>query len=184
MKIGLVGESPHDTASIINLFSKVYENLQFVNLINNIRGSQLDQLQPTKRLLRLEYQVQKPDLVIFIRDLDGLSNDQSKIELRKNYYNEFKTVVDRKSIFMLNIYEIEALILCDLSAFNTHYECSCVNSVDPHTVENPKEYLKVLNKEYVEVDNAEIFSKINHYKLIENSSYYRKFIQRFEKLVN
>lgn len=181
MKIGLVGESPHDTNSIANLLKKVYTSFSFVNLIQNIRGSQLDQLQPTKRILRIEYQYHNPDLVIFIRDLDGLADDHDQIELRRNYFREFRSVVNNRAVFMLNIYEIEALILCDLNAFKGYYSCECSCGQDPHTIIKPKEYLKGLYKHYREVDNAKIFANINHNLLLQRSEDYKRFIGKFER---
>jgi hypothetical protein len=184
MKIGLVGESPHDTASVKNLLERVYKEVEFVNLIEDIRGSQLDQMQPTKRILRIEYQDHKPDLVIFIRDLDGLITDREKLAKRFEYFREFRSVVDKKAIYMLNIFEIEALILCDLNAFQEHYSCQCTCNEDPHSVENPKEYLRLLNKHYREVDNADIFAKIEHSELLVKSRYYKQFVDRLDKAVS
>jgi hypothetical protein len=85
MKIGLVGEAPNDTESIKNLLEKRYTGLEFVSMLKIINGSNLDS-QKTKRLLRVEYQQQKPDIVIFIRDLDSTLPNKSKLYERKNYF--------------------------------------------------------------------------------------------------
>jgi hypothetical protein len=183
MKIGLLGESPHDTKSVSNLLSRMYPEFEFVNLIEDIHGSQLDQLQPTKRLLRLEYQEHKPDVVVFIRDLDALVTDKSQVRKRLEYFREFKTVVDRKAVYLLNIWEIEALILFDLDTFMAHYSCNCSYTGDPHDQEKPKEHLKVLHHKYNEVHNSELFAKIDHRLLMDNSIYFKRFIGDFNKFI-
>ena len=70
MKIALVGEAPNDTLSIKYLLEKRYKTFNFFSMLKIINGSSLDS-QKTKRLLRIEFQIEKPDLVIFIRDLDS-----------------------------------------------------------------------------------------------------------------
>lgn len=89
MKIGLVGEAPADTRSIKNLLKKRYKDFDFVELLKNkITGSSLEN-QKTKTELRIECITEKPDLVIFIRDLDGLLTKEyrEKRLLRQKYYN-------------------------------------------------------------------------------------------------
>lgn len=77
MTIGLVGEAPNDTNAIKNLLSKQYSipNYYFYPILDHIHGTQLDNPK-TKRLLRIEYEFKKPDIVIFIRDLDGTLNNR------------------------------------------------------------------------------------------------------------
>ena len=55
----------------------------------------------------LEYRLKKPDIVIFIRDLDGLKNNSTQVTLRKQYFTDFNSVVNRNGILLLHIYEIE-----------------------------------------------------------------------------
>jgi len=183
MKIGLLGESPHDTKSISNLLKRMFPAFEFVNLIEDIHGAQLDQLQPTKRLLRLEYQAHKPDVVVFIRDLDALASDKVQLRKRLEYFWEFKTVVDRKAVYLLNIWEIEALILFDLDTFRKHYGCSCSYTGDPHDQEKPKEHLKGLCHKYNEVHNSALFANIDYRILMDNSVYFNKFIKQFKKFL-
>lgn len=92
MRIGLVGEAPNDTEAIKNLLNKKYSALEFFFMLNNINGSNLDN-QKTKRLLRIEYEFEKPDIVIFIRDLDSVLPNKKKLYERKNYFTEFNSVV-------------------------------------------------------------------------------------------
>ena len=100
MKIGLVGEAPHDTNSIENLLTRqrIFSGFEFCVLINDIHGANLDS-QKAKRFLRREYEDQKPDVVIFIRDPDGTLTNNQTLELRRQYFKESNSVVDRRGYF-------------------------------------------------------------------------------------
>ena len=87
MKIGLVGEAPNDVKSIRNLLIKKYSDFEFVFMLQRINGANLDS-QKTKRFLRIEYENQKPDIVIFIRDLDSLLPNIKKLYERKDYFSK------------------------------------------------------------------------------------------------
>lgn len=176
MKIGLVGEAPNDTQSVQNLLEKEYPHEYFF-LLNNINGSNLDN-QKTKRLLRIEYQIEKPDLVIFIRDLDALEDDKTQLKLRKEYFTNFNSVVDKKGIFLLHIWEIEALILADIETFNKKYNAKITFEGKPWEVVEPKELLRTAQG-YTESDNADIFKEL----IFENTltcEYFKLFVKRFE----
>lgn len=181
MKIGLVGESPHDTTSVKNLLSRIYPELEFINLIHNIHGSQLDQLQPTKNRLRKEYEWEKPDLVVFIRDLDALKKDITQLRKRAEYFREFRTVVDNRAVFLLFIFEIEAMILCDIGTFNQHYGTAEEPVADPHDVTEPKERLKLICKKYNESHNPELFGKLDTDLLANRSADFNAFLRKFER---
>lgn len=183
MKIGLIGESPHDTKSVQNLLSRMYPELEFKNLISNIHGSMQDH-QQTKNKLRKEFEFSKPDVVIFIRDLDALFSNRVQLQKRLEYFREFRTVVDKKAVYMLNIYEIEVLILCDLATFRVHYGCECDEVGAPHEIEEPKECLKAIYKRYNEVHNPELFAKLEYQLLLERSKHFREFIAKFNKAIN
>ncbi|TAE36431.1 MAG: hypothetical protein EAY66_07225 [Sphingobacteriales bacterium] len=94
MKIGLVGEASNDTQSIKNLLLKKYTDTsyEFVFMLQRINGSSLDS-QKTKRLLRIEFELQKPNFVIFIRDLDSTLPNKSKLDDRKIYFNNSNNIV-------------------------------------------------------------------------------------------
>jgi hypothetical protein len=182
MKVGLVGESPHDTRSVQNLLSRMYPELEFNNLISNIHGSMLDH-QHTKNKLRKEFEFSRPDIVIFIRDLDALITDRTQLAKRFEYFRDFRSVVNRKALYMLNIYEIEALILCDLKTFMAYYDCVCEEVGTPHETEEPKEFLKSIYKRYNEVHNPKLFEQLDYNILLERSKYFREFIIKFNKAI-
>ena len=130
-KIGLIGEAPNDTYAIKNLLNQKFKDkIIFAEIIKNIRGSNLDN-QKTKHRLRKNYERIKPDFVILIRDLDGLEDDKEKLKHRKEYFSNFNSVIDKKGIFLLHIFEIEAIILADISNFNKYYNCKLLYSSNP-----------------------------------------------------
>ena len=186
MKIGLVGEAPADTLSIKNLLSKKYKDLNFVELLKNkITGSSLEN-QKTKTELRIECITQRPDIVIFIRDLDGLLTPKyrKKRLQRQDYYNGFKGCTQvKKTIFFLNIWEIEALILSDINSFNKYYKCNVEFNGNPMSVEEPKEHLFSLHNKYSESHNGNIMEGIDFDKVYENCAYFKSFINKFDRLL-
>lgn len=186
MIVGLVGEAPTDTKAIEVLLSKKYNNITFIELLRNINGAQLEN-QKIKHALRLECLSHNPNIVIFIRDLDGLLSKEYRHQRlqRQNYYNEFRgsTQIKDKTIFLLNIWEIEALILADINAFNKHYKCNIEFNEDPMKIVEPKEFLKSSNKKYSESDNKDIFLYSDFGKIYSNCSYFKSFVDRFDKIV-
>lgn len=184
-KIGLVGEAPNDTKAFINLFRNFKEDLEYFPLINDIHGSMLDN-QKTKHILRKQFEIEKPDIVIFIRDLDSLESDEVQLHLRRGYFTDFNSVVNRKGIYLLNIFELEALIISDIDTFNSIYSTSIAYSTDPMLQEKPKEFL--INstsspKKYKDSDNPEIFEKLSFEKL-KSCRYFSNFLQAFEAVLN
>lgn len=183
MRIGLVGEAPNDTDAIRNLLKKRYTSpdFTFFSMLDRMSGSLLDH-QKTLRFLRIEYENKKPDLVIFIRDLDGLVADTHKVSNRKEYFSKSIRVVDKKGLFLLHIYEIEALILADIETFNSLYNCEIPPVDDPMMIEEPKEYLRDRSTNYTESDNPEIFEKIDFQKAL-TCRYFENFIQILDKSI-
>ncbi|WP_312176872.1 DUF4276 family protein [Chryseobacterium sp.] len=187
MKVGLVGEAPLDTLSIKYLLQKKYTHLSFIELLKNkVTGASLEN-QKTKTELRIECIDHRPDIVIFIRDLDGLltKDYRKKRLLRQKYYNEFKGCTQvKKTIYLLNIWEIEALILSDISAFNSFYNCNVHFDDNPMHIENPKELLSSLNKNYSNSHNSKILEIANFDVIYNKCNYFKSFINKFNQLIN
>lgn len=181
MKIGLIGESPNDTASVANLLSKKYKEISFLTLLDNVRGGQLDDTK-IKHFLRKEYEILKPNIIIFIRDLDGLKSDRHQLQIRKQYFTEFNSVVDKKGIYLLNIYEIEALILSDIDTFNKEYNTQIESIENVMEIVEPKEFLKKFAKGYLETHNAKIFQQLNFQQVL-GCAYFKEFILNFNELL-
>jgi len=184
MKIGLVGEAPNDTMSLQNLLSRKYvnEKIEFVSLLKIQNGSSLDSSR-THKLLIIENRIQKPDLIIFIRDLDAvLPNRPKKLE-RLLYFRKSNRQVKHIGIFLLHIYEIEALILSDVETFNEIYGAELEEFEDVMKVDQPKEVLMAASNKYSESDNAKIFKKLNLDKLL-GCQYFKDFIDELDAKIN
>ena len=182
MKIGLVGEAPNDVQSIRNLLVKKYSDLDFVFMLQRINGANLDS-QKTKRFLRIEYETQKPDIVVFIRDLDSILPNMKNLYERKNYFTSSNRVVDKKGIHLLNIYEIEALILADIATFNNKFNVNVPIVNDVMLISEPKEFLRDKTKNYNESMNAEIFEDLIFDTVLSKCKYFEKFIENFDKML-
>ena len=146
-----------------------------------MNGSRLDS-QKTKRFLRKEFEFKKPDLVIFIRDLDSTLPNQEQVALRDEYFSSSNRVVDRKGIKLLHIYEIEALILADIELFNKIYECAIEKIDQPMQVKEPKEFLRSKAKRYTESDNPDIFKRMDFNKAL-NVEYFKTFITKLDRKI-
>jgi len=182
MKIGLVGEAPNDTRAIQNLLSGKYPQLDFVTLLNRINGSMLDNKKAIRRLLRVEFEDQTPDIVIFIRDLDSLENDRTAKRIRQETFSYSSHIVDRRGIHLLNIFELETLIFADIGTFNNHYGCVVNNIDDPMLVRMPKEVLiEASGYKFNESHNPEIFNLLNIDNVIAGCRYFAAFIKKFNK---
>ena len=141
-RVGLLGESPNDTKAIEALLKPRYgQRVEFFTLLRNVNGDMLEDAE-TFRNLRKEYEWEKPNLVVVIRDLDGVQTRGAKWRQRKKYFRNVDAVVEQKSLPLLNIYEIEALICADISAFNKKFGCACPQPADPMAIIEPKEWLK------------------------------------------
>ena len=185
-KIALVGEAPHDVNAVQILLEKYFEEKhEYFPLINYIRGNELDN-QKTLRLLRIEYEDKKPDIVIFIRDADAIESDADfaeKKEKRQNYFTKCKSVVDKKALLLLNIHALEALILADIDSFNRLYKTEIVFDRNPMTQSQPEVFLKK-NSHYKESDSPQIFAELQVNLLIENCLYFKRFIGDLEKMLS
>jgi hypothetical protein len=184
MKIGLLGEAPNDTTAIQNLLSRKYPELNFVALLDRIHGSMLDNKKAISRLLRIEYEEHSPDIIIFIRDLDGLEHNKSARRKRQEIFSYSNHIVDKIGISLLNIFEIEALILADIAAFNILYGCGIPTIADSMTVVMPKEFLiNATKKVYNESHNPHLFTLLNFDVIKQNCRYFSTFITRLDKMI-
>ena len=109
--------------------------------------------------------------------------NKAKLYERKAYFTSSNSVVDKKGIPLLHIYEIEALILTDVTNFNKIYGTDLHEVVDVMLIEEPKEYLKKASNKYSESHNATIFETIDFDKTL-NCRYFRRFIENLDKILN
>ncbi len=184
-KIALVGEAPHDVNAIQVLLEKYFEEVhEYFPLIRNVRGSELDN-RMTLRRLRQEYEDKNPDIVIFIRDVDGVETEMNfaqKKKIRQDYFTKSKAVVDKKGLFLLNIYALEALILADIGSFNRFYGKEIVFEGNPMRQPQPEKFLKK-QSDYKESDAPRVFAQLSVNTLISNCLYFKEFLEKLAKMI-
>jgi hypothetical protein len=183
IRVGMVGENPSDTSAIANLLGKKYSSeVQFFFMLKYINGSNLDSPK-IKRQLRREYEIEKPDYVLFIRDLDGLEHNYELLNYRKSWFSELKSVVDKKGVFLLNVYELEALLLTDIEMVNAYYGSNLEIVEDCMQIEQPKEFLSERINKYLTGHNIELFSLLKYEIVVAKCRYFKKFDEDFESIV-
>ena len=182
-RVGLLGESPNDTKAIEALLKPRYgQRVEFFTLLRNINGDMLEDAE-TFRNLRKEYEWEKPNLVIVIRDLDGVQTKGAKWRQRKKYFRDVDAVVGQKSLPLLNIYEIEALICADMAAFNKQFGCACPQPADPTAIVEPKEWLKQVTAPgqptYSVGHCTKLLAKVSYDTVLANCRYFAAFDKAF-----
>lgn len=183
IRIGMIGEHPSDTKAIANLLNKKYAaQVEFFSLVYDVHGSNLDNPK-IKHQLRREYQIEKPDFVLFVRDLDGLEHHAEQLNSRKACFSEFNSVVDKKGILLLNIFELEALLLTDIEVVNKYYGTKVDHVEDCMIMESPKEFLRKKISSYSTGHNPDLFALLDYKIVIAKCRYYKKFDEDFEKIV-
>ena len=182
-RVGLLGESPNDTRAIAALLGPRYGGqVEFFPLVNNVTGDNLETA-GTFRQLRREYQFERPNVVVVIRDLDALATDKGQRRRRRAYFRKVDKQVDGKGLYLLNIYSIEALIAAHIAVFNAYYGCTCVISGDVMDVERPVELLKAATQQgklrYLEAHCAELLARADYDQLLANCRYFHAFDAAF-----
>lgn len=187
IRVGLLGESPNDTKAIEALLKPRYgERVEFFTLLRNITGDMLEDAK-TFRNLRKEYEFERPGLVIVIRDLDGLETKGAKWRQRQKYFRKVATVVEQKSLPLLNIYEIEALICAHVFIFNTQYDCACPQCADVMTIPEPKEWLMAATgpgkPRYSEGNSPKLLAVVDYETVMANCRYFAEFDKAFQQRI-
>lgn len=182
-KIGIIGEDPNDTSSVQTLLINKYpKKFNCKPLLKNKKGYQLDNSR-VPASLKIEFEDYKPDLVIFVRDADGIATETPKIKKVEDWFKKLNPIVKNKGILLTNIYELEALILADIATFNSMYGTKLKYSGDVMYQKEPKEFLinktKHLKKTYSESHCPSIFEKLNFQNLTGNCKYFKEFIDVF-----
>jgi hypothetical protein len=184
MTIGLIGEDPNDTLAMANLLGRQFPQLAFVRLLRNLTGSMLDN-QANLNRLRREFEEEKPDWVLCIRDLDSVktqTNFAQKKRERQAFFAKCNRLTDQKAIRLLHIYEIEALLLADFTLVKAEFKLETDFMGDPMLVSEPKEWLKrATGHRYHEGQNPALFGKLDVGRLTANCRYFNRFYREFAK---
>lgn len=186
--VGLLGESPNDTNSLQALLGKRYgERVRFVIISPEITGTQLDSPKLQKIVIN-NYRFKKPDLIVVIRDLDAPESDRQKRLERLLFFRKMNRGFEQKSVFLLNVQAMEALVAADIAPFNRKYGCACPVPADPMTIADPAKFLKEATarcrKHYDEGHCAELLAEADYDRLVANCRYFADFDQQFRARIS
>ncbi len=187
-RIGFVGENENDVKSIAALLRKRFSmDMEFFVLLFDVNGNSLDNTD-FKNRFRREFEIQRDeeggvDLVIIIRDLDSLEDDKKKVDQSKSYFKEWNKTINQKGIFLLNIYELEALIWADIEGYNIKYGTNIPPFPNPMMIWEPKEELRK-HVSYSEGGSPRIFNEALRPDIIaQNCRYFAEFLREFENRI-
>jgi len=181
-KIGILGEDPYDTSSIQLLLEKKYSSkVQFCRLLKGTKGSQLDNAKVIGAL-KIEIEKHKCEAVIIMRDLDGLISQTDLLNQRQKWFDRLNTA--GQHIFLLNIWELEAMIFADIDVFNKKFKTTVKGDRNPMFINDPKgELISATYKtkrKFGVSDCPEIFAELNLDKLITKCKFLNNFVQEFD----
>ena len=189
VRVGLLGESPNDTAALKVLLQQKYAGrIQVFPLLKNLKADKVSGLKAL-RMLPSVYADTQPDIVVFTRDLDALASNTAQWQKRQKEFNDINNRVGQKGIFLLHVYEFEALIMAHITPFNALYKCACKPQADPTRIVDPKGKLQEASRkgkrgvEYSENDCADVCTKLDYAELVKNCGYFRDFDAAFEARV-
>lgn len=188
IKVGIVGEHPQNDAEALQILlnSVAGTNVEFSVKMDKFRGGQLD---GDKFFRSLAVEAEYLDWMIFVRDLDGLLSESKKLIIKDLWFQKVNKNVDKKGIFFLVIYEMEALILADINGFNDYYDLKTQPVGDTKSKIEPKEILKKLTVktqkgEYQEKHALDIFKKLTFQTVYKNHKGERSFQTFADELKN
>jgi hypothetical protein len=169
IKIGIVGEHPHNDAESLKylLQNVAKDDVDFQIFQRNKRGSDLDAARFAIDL-RAEFKAETPQYIILVRDLDGLLSQNDLVRKRDEWFRKADKEINNKGIFFLAIVEMEALILSDVTVLKTIYGLTVKPVGNPmmKSNPNPKEHLQTLTSKtqrgkYEENHSLDIFKALN-----------------------
>lgn len=184
VRVGLLGESPNDTEAIKVLLQRQYAaRITCFALLERLTGGTLDS-NKILRALPVACDRKRPDVIVVIRDLDALASDAAQFKIRRAYFARINEQVGGQALYLLHIYEFEALIAADIQTFNALYKSVCKVPGDPTQLVDPKKLLQQATHKspkgaYHENHSAAICAKLDYAKLVRNCRYFREFDEVF-----
>ena len=183
LKVGLVGENPHDTDALKVLLERQYGGrIQCVALGRRITGDKLaDKSAHFLKILAAAYLKARPDIVIISRDLDALESDAAKRAARQQEFDRFNPHVGGNALFLLHIYELEALIATQPQVVRDYYQVTYNPQSDVMRIEDPKGKLRTATQKskrkppYEPAHAAELLEKANYEHLLKRCRYFATF---------
>ncbi len=175
-KIGIIGEHPNnDSKALIALLQKYVLadwELKICDL-KGLRGNRLDNYKDFQEMLLIEKTAEEYERFIIVRDLDSLEKDKVAIKQKEGWFRRIKQIINDESYFFLVIYEIEALILCDMEGLNRFFQSNIQYEGIPIQEDDPKRLLmdatqNTAKGKYEENMATPIFQKLDFYKIYDN----------------
>ncbi len=186
-KVGLACENPNDTGAVMNLLSQKHKDVQFVPLVRRFEGHQMD-TPKFRNALALEFKDKKLRHALVVRDLDDFESNKRKVKAKREWFNELDNSISNRAIFLLNIWELEALVLADIKTFNRIYGVTYSFTGNPMLVKDPKGELERITrrkrKEYSVNDTPDLFKKLNFNTVKAKCKYFAEFIVKFETFIS
>ena len=166
---------------------KFGKDVSYIQLIKNIKGFHLDTIKAQKSL-KVECERRNLDIIIFIRDADGIYTDAAKIKKVETWFETLREHCTCKKLLLINIYELEALIFADIETFNRLYYTSIKGNRDVKYIKEPKEELKNATekgkRKYRESDCPDLFKELRIEIVGKNCSYFKTFLAEFSGLLD
>ena len=185
MKIGVIAENSNDFRAITGLLNKQYTEIEFFEMLAGKNGSNLDDRNSNiiTHLLAKQFRIEEPDFVLYIRDLDGFQNDKTLVKFKKERFAKLRKTVEKRAIFMLNIYEIEALILADFDVFKNYHKNTTWVFDEKTAAEtlDPKGVLEQFAQKKANIN--ELIPQLRIDILEKNHTHFRIFSKEFQKMV-
>ncbi len=179
IRIGLLGESPNDTAAIRALLAPQYEQVAtFFPILDGLTGGTLDSAK-VLRALPLACANRSPDVVVVIRDLDGDENNLAQLRDRQAYFDHVNSAVGGIGLYLLHIQQLEALIAADAATFNQHYGARYRPQADVMRINGPKTELRRATHscrvQYHEAHSPLLLGKVRYNLLSKHCRYFKDF---------
>ena len=172
IKVCIIGENRDNDAKPLQILLKniVRPEIELSLYPKNFEGGQLE---GAKFFRLLSVEADSFDYIIVMRDLDALITETDKIRERTEWFEKVNKQTDKKGIFFLVIYELEALILSDIAAVNSYFGLKLKALKNPLYQERPKEKLerdtlKSRKGKYRESDAPKLFEIINWQVVYQN----------------
>ncbi len=184
IRIGIIGENYQNDACAFKAFlTPQYKGkAEFIPLGKSLNGK----LFAAKKIIQTISPLVKDkeiDAVIFMCDLDN----ESKKDVRNQWFTTIQKSADFKAIFYLAVMELEALILADIETFNEIYGIIGQYTKNPKFESDPKQVLEnrtnKAKRKYDENHATEIFEKLRFdivYQKHKEDDSFQAFIDSFE----
>jgi hypothetical protein len=179
-KVGIIGEHPNnDAEAMMSLLARYKQKEVHFELVDVVkfRGSNMDN-HTFSNVLAMQLYGEGFDYVIVLRDLDFNKDklEKERIKDKDKWFAKVNKAIENIGLFFLIIYELEALMLCDLDTLNNYFKVEIAFNESPIKEKDPKGFLiKETIGKYDPSDASAIFKKLDFDKLYQQHTGKRSF---------